>query len=129
MINKNLQQNKMQKYQEGHIAYRRTPIEKESPEEYGYERIHHNLAESSVPDVVFKDLEMDLNDITLSYSDHLGNPELRQTIAAEGEGLKSNNVLITTGAAGALFIIATSLLTPNDHAVLLHPNYLRDHPT
>ncbi|MHA1993921.1 MAG: aminotransferase class I/II-fold pyridoxal phosphate-dependent enzyme [Candidatus Hodarchaeales archaeon] len=116
--------NRDDEYQEGHLAYRRTPIEKESPEEYGYEKIHYNLAESSVPDVVYGDLELDLKNITLSYSDHLGNPQLRQSIAEEGEGFTPENVLITTGAAGALFIVATSLLRPSDHAVLLHPNYV-----
>jgi aspartate/methionine/tyrosine aminotransferase len=108
----------------GHLAYRRTPIEKESPEEYGYEKIKYNLAESSVPDAVLGDLEIDLNNVVLSYGDHLGNPELRQTIANEGEGIQPDNVLITTGAAGALFITATSLLKPSDHVVVLHPNYV-----
>ncbi|MFX0173737.1 MAG: aminotransferase class I/II-fold pyridoxal phosphate-dependent enzyme [Candidatus Hodarchaeota archaeon] len=111
-------------YDTGHLAYRRTPIEKESPEEYGYERINYNLAESSVPDAVLGDLEIDLNKVVLSYGDHLGNPKLRQTIANEGEGIQPDNVLTTTGAAGALFIIATSLLKPSDHVVLLHPNYV-----
>ncbi|MHA2298774.1 MAG: aminotransferase class I/II-fold pyridoxal phosphate-dependent enzyme [Candidatus Hodarchaeales archaeon] len=108
----------------GHLAYRRTPIEKESPEEYGYERINYNLAESSVPDAVLGDLDLDLNSIVLSYADHLGNPSLRQSIASEGEGLSPDHVLITAGAVGSLFIIATSLLKPSDHVVLLHPNYV-----
>ncbi|MFW9992742.1 MAG: pyridoxal phosphate-dependent aminotransferase [Candidatus Odinarchaeota archaeon] len=108
----------------GHLAYRRTPIEKESPEEYGYEKIKYNLSESSVPDAVLGDLDLDLNDTVLSYIDHLGNPRLRQSIASEGEDLSPDNVLVTTGAAGALFIITTSLLKPSDHVVLLHPNYV-----
>ncbi|MFX0151808.1 MAG: aminotransferase class I/II-fold pyridoxal phosphate-dependent enzyme [Candidatus Hodarchaeota archaeon] len=111
-------------YNTGHLAYRRTPIEKESPEEYGYEKIKYNLAESSVPDAVLGDLEIDLDNVVLSYGDHLGNPKLRQTIATEGDGIQLDNVLITTGAAGALFITATSLLKPSDHVVLLHPNYV-----
>jgi aspartate/methionine/tyrosine aminotransferase len=109
---------------QGHLAYRRTPIEKESPEEYGYEKIKYNLAESSVPDAVLGDLEIDLSSSVLSYADHLGNPELRQSIASEGEEIRPDNILITTGAAGALFIVATSLLKPSDHVVLLHPNYV-----
>ena len=105
----------------GHLAYRRTPIEKESPEEFGYEKIKFNLAESSVPDFILGKLDLDLSDLVLSYTDHLGNPRLRQYIAEEAN---PNHVLITTGAAGALFIIATSLLRSNDHVVLLHPNYV-----
>lgn len=107
---------------EGHLAYRRTPIEKESPEEYGYEKIKYNLSESSVPDMVLGNLNLDLNDLVLSYVDHLGNPQLRKYIA--GEDVNPDHVLITTGAAGALFIITTSLLKPSDHVVVLHPNYV-----
>ncbi|MFX1534532.1 MAG: aminotransferase class I/II-fold pyridoxal phosphate-dependent enzyme [Promethearchaeota archaeon] len=105
----------------GHLKYRRTPIEIESPEEYGYENIKYNLAESSVPDMVFGDFDLDLKDLPLSYTDHLGNPQLREQIA--GKQINPDHVLITTGAAGALFIIATSLLKPNDHVIILHPNY------
>ena len=108
----------------GHLTYRRTPIEVESPEEYGYARIKYNLAESSVPDFILGDLDLDLNDLQLSYSDHRGYPELRQAIAEEGDNITSDQVLVTTGAAGALFIIATSLLSREDHIVLLHPNYV-----
>lgn len=107
---------------EGHLAYRRTPIEKESPEEFGYERIKYNLAESSVPDFILGNLESDLTDLALSYTDHLGNPQLRQYIA--GEEVNPEHVLTTTGAAGALFIITTSLLKSSDHVVILHPNYV-----
>ena len=74
-----LKQNKMK----GHLAYRRTPIEVESPEEFGYDKIKYNLAESSVPDFILGDLGLDLNNLKLSYSDHLGYPELRQAIAEE----------------------------------------------
>lgn len=108
----------------GHLAYRRTPIEAESPEEYGYEKIDFNLAESSVPDFVLGDLDLELDNLVLSYGDHLGNPHLRKAIAEDGENLDSNQILITTGAAGALYIIATSILTPKDHVILLHPNYV-----
>lgn len=109
---------------QGLLAYRRTPIEKESPEEYGYDRIKYNLAESSVPDMILGTLDLDLSKLALSYGDHLGNPRLREAIAGEEETLTPEQILITTGAAGALFIIATSLLTPNDHVVVLHPNYV-----
>ncbi|MHA2245337.1 MAG: aminotransferase class I/II-fold pyridoxal phosphate-dependent enzyme [Candidatus Hodarchaeales archaeon] len=107
---------------QGHLAYRRTPIEKESPEEFGYEKIKYNLSESSVPDFVLGDLNLDLNDLVLSYIDHLGNPQLRQYIA--GENINPDHVLVTTGAAGALFIVTTSLLKSSDHVVILHPNYV-----
>jgi len=107
---------------QGHLTYKRTPIEMESPEEFGYDKIDYNLAESSVPDCVLRNLDLDLNGLTLCYTDHLGNPQLRQYIAEDD--VNPDNVLITTGAAGALFIVGTSLLKPNDHIVLLHPNYV-----
>jgi aspartate/methionine/tyrosine aminotransferase len=44
-------------------------------------------------------------------------------IAAEGEGLRADEALATPGAAAALFIIATSLLTPRDRILVVHPNY------
>ncbi|MFW9906161.1 MAG: aminotransferase class I/II-fold pyridoxal phosphate-dependent enzyme [Candidatus Thorarchaeota archaeon] len=106
----------------GHLAYHRTPIEKESPEEFGYERIKYNLAESSVPDFILGNLNLDLTDLALSYTDHLGNPQLRKFIA--GEEVSPECVLTTTGAAGALFIVNTSLLKPSDHVVIIHPNYV-----
>jgi len=112
----------MENKRNGHLAYRRTPIEKESPEEFGYERIQYNLAESSVPDFVLGTLKIDLSDLALSYTDHLGKPQLRRYIAEDE--VNPEYVLITTGAAGALFIITTSLLKPSDHVVISHPNYV-----
>lgn len=107
---------------EGCISYKRAPIEIESPEEFGYERIKYNLTESSVPDMMYADLELNLEDLPLSYTHHMGDPDLRQFIAQES-GITEDNVLITAGAAAALFIIATSLLKASDHVVVLYPNY------
>jgi histidinol-phosphate/aromatic aminotransferase/cobyric acid decarboxylase-like protein len=42
---------------------------------------------------------------------------------AGAAGLTADDVLITSGAAGALFIVATSLLEPGDHLVVVRPNY------
>jgi aspartate/methionine/tyrosine aminotransferase len=108
----------------GHLSYRRTPIEAESPEEYGYEKINYNLAESSVPDYILGNIDLDLSNLKLSYGDHRGYPKLRNAIAEEAKDIRSDQVLISTGAAGSLFIINTSLLNQKDHTVLLHPNYV-----
>jgi aspartate/methionine/tyrosine aminotransferase len=99
------------------------PIEVESPEEYGYARIRYNLSESSVADQRLSDLGLTIPDMPLLYGEHRGRERLRELIAAEGEGLTAADVLITTGAAGALFIVATSLLSPADHLVVIRPNY------
>jgi aspartate/methionine/tyrosine aminotransferase len=99
------------------------PIEVESPEEFGYSRIRCNLSESSVADRRISDLGLTIPDLTLLYGEHRGRERLRALIAAQGEGIGQDDVLITTGAAGALFIIATALLGAQDHLIVVRPNY------
>jgi aspartate/methionine/tyrosine aminotransferase len=111
------------------MRYRRMPIEIESPEQLGYERIRHNLAESSVADGRLGDLGLALDDLVLQYGDHRGDPGLRAAVAADARAfpgvatLAPDDVLLTPGAAGALFIVATTLLGPGDHLVVACPNY------
>ncbi|AZO21022.1 pyridoxal phosphate-dependent aminotransferase [Mesorhizobium sp. M1E.F.Ca.ET.045.02.1.1] len=105
------------------MNYARMVIEKEAPEEYGYDRIRCNLSESSIADQKLSDIGLSLPDLTLFYGEHRGDKELRTLIAAQNEGLSADDVLVTAGAAGALFIIATSLLSPSDHLVVVRPNY------
>lgn len=105
------------------MNYTRMVIEKEAPEEYGYDRIRHNLSESSIADQKLSDIGLSLPDLTLFYGEHRGDRELRALIAAQDEGLSADHVLVTAGAAGALFIIATSLLSERDHLVVVRPNY------
>ncbi|MFT3791808.1 MAG: pyridoxal phosphate-dependent aminotransferase [Rudaea sp.] len=105
------------------MRYVRMPIEVESPEEYGYARIRNNLSESSVADRKLSDLGLAVPDLTLLYGEHRGRERLRSLIAAQGEGIGRDDVLVTTGAAGALFIVATSLLGARDHLVVVRPNY------
>lgn len=105
------------------MQYRRMVMEIESPEEFGYDNIKHNLAESSITDANLKDLDFRIDDLVLQYSDHRGKAELRELLASEGEGLKADDVLLTVGAAGALFIVSTALLREGDHVVVAFPNY------
>ncbi|MFN8378842.1 MAG: pyridoxal phosphate-dependent aminotransferase, partial [Anaerolineae bacterium] len=105
------------------MHYRRMPIEIESPEAIGYGRIRHNLAESSVTDAVLGDLDLSLKDVVLEYGDHKGRPRLRRMVADDGDGVTPEDVLMTIGAAAALFIVNTSLLKAGDRMVVLHPNY------
>ena len=106
------------------MRYRRMPIEVESPEEVGYGSIRCNLAESSMRDRVLGDLRLDIDlaKTILLYGDHRGHPALRALLAAES-GCAASQVLLTPGAAGALFIVSTSLLSAGDHLVVLRPNY------
>jgi aspartate/methionine/tyrosine aminotransferase len=105
------------------MLYKRMPIEKESPEEKGYDTILHNLAESSVSDLTFSELNLQLGDLKLEYIPHRGHNALRQMIGEEAGGLQKDEVLLTNGAAGALFIINTALLTPHNHLIVVRPNY------
>src|SRR3954452_692593 len=93
------------------MNYARMVIEKEAPEEYGYDRIRFNLSESSIADQKLSDIGLSLPDLTLFYGEHRGDKELRALIAAQDKGISLDDVLVTAGAAGALFIISTSLLS------------------
>ncbi len=105
------------------MNYVRMPIELESPEELGYDTIRNNLSESSVADRRLGELNVRLDDILLCYGDHRGAPDLRRQIAGLGTGLEARDVLVTAGAAGALFVISTAMLKPGDHIVVVRPNY------
>lgn len=104
------------------MKYRRMPIEVESPEEFGYDRIRYNLAESSCTDMQLRRLGVNLDELVLMYHDHRGHPALREQLAAD-LGVQPGEVLTTVGAAAALFMLATSLLTPADHLIVMRPNY------
>ena len=67
------------------MHFPRMPIEEESPEQLGYDKIKFNLTESSVRDRTLIDLG-GLSDLTLAYTDHVGHPGLRDLIAARAGG-------------------------------------------
>jgi hypothetical protein len=75
------------------MKFERMVIEKESPEEYGYNRIKNMLTERSIPDQTLAGLGININllDILLSYTDHSGNPQLLLS-----DVLKNNNKKFTT---------------------------------
>ena len=104
------------------MKYVRMAMEEESPEQFGYERIKYNLSESSVRDRSLRELGIDLEDLVLFYGEHEGHPGVREIVAATS-GVDEHEVLVTAGAAAALFIIATTLLGKDDHLVVLRPNY------
>ncbi len=106
------------------MKYVRMPIEVESPEQMGYSTIKNNLSESSYTDTIFKNLDLNLNELVICYGDHVGHPGLRKEILkGEATNLKSDDVLVTAGAASALFIVSTSLLAAGDELVVAKPNY------
>lgn len=107
------------------MRYRRMAIEIESPEELGYDAIANNLSESSFSDRTLGDygVDVDVSGLLLQYGDHLGSPALREQIAADAERLAPDDVIVTAGAAAALFATATALLGAGDHALIATPNY------
>jgi aspartate/methionine/tyrosine aminotransferase len=105
------------------VRYVRMPIEVESPEEFGYSRIRYNLSESSITDQSLSSFGLQIPDFKLIYNEHRGSELLRQLIVQGSGGLSPDDVLITGGAAGALFIISTALLSAKDHLVVIRPNY------
>ena len=106
--------------------FNRMKIEEESPEEYGYERIKFNFTESSTTDKTMADVGIELpENLLLCYGDHLGNENLRKVIAKD-YNLEADNVIVTVGACMAVFAIYSTLLKPNDHVVVMFPNYPAD---
>lgn len=106
--------------------FNRMKIEEESPEEYGYERIKFNFTESSTTDKTMADVGIKLpENLLLCYGDHLGNENLRKVIAKD-YNLEADNVIVTVGACMAVFAIYSTLLKPNDHVVVMFPNYPAD---
>lgn len=105
------------------MKYRRMPIEEESPEERGYSTVACNLSESSVSDADLRELGITLDGLTLPYGEHRGDRRLREIIAGQHPGIEPEDVLVTAGAAAALFIAHTTLLEKADHVIVEHPNY------
>ena len=107
------------------MKYQRMILEVESPEELGYGLIRNNLSESSISDRTLGEFTVDLSDLTLLYGEHRGHPRLRELIALQGgsAAIGAGDVLVTAGAAGALFIVATTLLERESHLVVVRPNY------
>ncbi len=105
------------------MKYVRMDIEKESPEQFGYGKIKNNLTETSVRDRSLKDLGIVLEDMLLPYGDHLGDARLRGIIAKQSGIDDPDCVIITGGAATALFMVASSLLEPGSHVIVVRPNY------
>ena len=104
------------------MRYLRMPIEIESPEQMGYDNVKYNLTESSFRDAVLGDLNLDLSKLLLCYGDHLGHAGLRKLLAGE-YGVGPDDVLVTVGAAHALFMIATSQLEKGSRLLVERPNY------
>jgi aspartate/methionine/tyrosine aminotransferase len=65
----------------------------------------------------------ELLNIPLNYSEARGTHELRSRIAATYDGLTPNDILITTGAIEANYLLFNALLAPGDEVVSVFPAY------
>ena len=89
---------------------------------YQYE-IRYDIGESAVKTLRLKDVSVNLENVCLRYGYHKGLPELRETVAEQYCDLSGDNIVITTGASEANFVVVSALAGPGDHVIIEHPNY------
>lgn len=65
----------------------------------------------------------ELLDTQLGYSEARGTHNLRAELASTYKGANPDNVLVTTGAIEANFLLFNVLLEAGDHVVAIHPAY------
>ena len=94
--------------------------------------VEYNLSESGVHPVSLRDLLdddpdqiADLLSTDLNYPHVNGIPELRENIAVLYDGVGTDNVLVTVGAAEANYITIRTLLTAGHEIVIMLPNYMQ----
>jgi aspartate/methionine/tyrosine aminotransferase len=94
--------------------------------------VEFDLAESGIkPMTVSELLELEGRDtalehllgISLGYSEARGTEELRTLIAGLYHDLTPDDVLVTTGAIEANFLLFNVLLNPGDHVIVVDPAY------
>jgi len=64
-----------------------------------------------------------LLDLRLGYSEARGSLELRQALAETYVHCSPDNILVTTGAIEANFLLFNVLLNPGDHVIAPYPAY------
>jgi len=96
-------------------------------------RVEYDLAESGVHPLTTAELlafdpESDrrvheLLDVPLNYSEARGTHELRTRIAETYRDVTADDVLVTTGAIEANYLLFNALLKPGDRVVSVYPAY------
>ena len=64
-----------------------------------------------------------LMDLRLGYSEARGSLALRELLAATYDATTPNEILVTTGAIEANFLLFNTLLSPGDHVIAVAPAY------
>jgi aspartate/methionine/tyrosine aminotransferase len=97
--------------------------------------VDYDIAESGIYPLTIRELlswspegERDstlqrLLDLRLGYSEATGTQRLRTLLAQTYEGCSPENILVTTGAIEANFLLFNVLLNQGDHVVAPHPAY------
>lgn len=63
------------------------------------------------------------DELRLGYTETFGRPSLRQAIAGTYDHIDSDDVLTFAGAEEGIFAAMQVLLSPDDHAIVITPNY------
>lgn len=80
-----------------------------------------------VPHEAAEALRKDLLALPLSYSEARGTIALREILAATYRRATAEDILVTTGAIEANFLLFSALLQPGDHVVAVAPAYQQLH--
>lgn len=80
-----------------------------------------------VPAEAAEALRNDLLTLPLAYSEARGTEALRSIIAATYRRASADDILVTTGAIEANFLLFSALLQPGDHVVAVSPAYQQLH--
>ena len=64
-----------------------------------------------------------LNDLWLGYTETYGAPDLREAIAQTYDNMAEENILCFAGAEEGVYIAMRVLLSKDDHAIVIVPNY------
>lgn len=80
-----------------------------------------------VPAGAAESLRNDLLSLPLMYSEARGTKALREIIAATYQRASADDVLVTTGAIEANFLLFSALVQPGDHVVAVSPAYQQLH--
>ncbi|HYI24887.1 MAG TPA: aminotransferase class I/II-fold pyridoxal phosphate-dependent enzyme [Thermomicrobiales bacterium] len=78
-------------------------------------------------DDVKASLRQELSSMPLGYSEARGTLALRSALAATHRGVSPDDILVTTGAIEANFLVMNALLEPGDHVVAVSPAYQQLH--
>ncbi len=91
-----------------------------------------NLTESGIEPLTLSELLSSeelaaLHSLRLGYNYTEGTPAVREAIASWYPGATADNVLVTTGASEANFLVAWTLLGPGRSLAFMLPNFMQIH--